>query len=156
MGLKQIESELKELSKILKGAKKLKAKYPPISFLVDGLPKTLKIKNIYSMGRDYKNFYVFHLKNYKKIPKTRWFLAISLASQSSDLLVSLAKEYMKKSKALRLIQYSIYPNTLRINLLLIIELDANQSYSNAVEVFTDLRKDFRKKLDKINNLIENE
>ncbi len=154
--LKEFQGELKENLGKFRDSKKLRGKFSPISFLIKGTPKTLKIKSIISLGGEYKNFFLFKLKNYMKTPKIRFFLSVSLASQSSDLLVSLAKEFVSESQTLKLIQYSIYPNTLRINLLLLIELDVNQSFSNAVEVLKVIRQEFRKKLDKINKLIENE
>lgn len=158
MELKNFQLLFKEISERSKEGKKLKGKYPPISFLVKGVPKTLKIKSIISLGGDLKNIYLFRLKNYLKSPnpKSRYFLTVILAYQSSDLLVSLAKDFISGSKALKLIQYSIYPNTLRVNLLLLIELDNTQSFSNAVEMLEGIRQEFRKKLDKITTLMENE
>lgn len=159
MGIKEIQSIIKEINANLeryKGSKKLKGNYPPFSFLVNDVPKTLKIKTILSLGVNFKNFYLIELKNFEKDPKNRYFLANSLASQSSDLLVSLAKGFITEGKELKLIQYSLYPNTLRINLLLLIELDEIQTFSNAVEVLTHIRQEFRKKLDKITTLMENE
>ncbi len=144
--MKELEKNLKETQDILIGSKKLKGKFPPISFLVDGIVKTLKIQNIFALRQEFKNFYLFKLKNYVKQPKIRHFLAVSLASQSSDLLVSLAKEFLGKIKELRLIQYSAYPHTLRINLFLIIELDNIQNYSDTVGVLKAIRLEFRKKL----------
>jgi hypothetical protein len=157
--LEEIQSILEDLkveAEKFQGSRKLKGKFPPISFLVNGNPKILKIKSIISLGGEFKNLYLLTLKNYLKDPKHRTFLAVSLASQSSDLLVSLAKDLIRDSNALKLIQYSLYTNTLRINLLLMIELDNIQSFSNAVEVLKVIRQDFRKKLDKISSLMEND
>ena len=81
---------------ILKDAKRLKNKYPPISEKVNGVSKSLRIKSIYELKGNLNNFIFITTKNYAKNPNHRYFLAILLASQSSDLLVSLAKEFSKK------------------------------------------------------------
>ncbi|MFX0046768.1 MAG: hypothetical protein ACFE8G_01240, partial [Candidatus Hermodarchaeota archaeon] len=82
---------------ILKDAKKIKNKYPPISEKVNRITYSLKIKNIYELEGNLNNLFIIITKNYAKNPRNRYFLAILLASQSSDLLVNLAKEYSRKN-----------------------------------------------------------
>ena len=43
-------------TEIIKKAKELKARYPSLSEIVDGTPKILKIKNIYEMKDEFKNY----------------------------------------------------------------------------------------------------
>ncbi|MFW9987677.1 MAG: hypothetical protein ACFFC3_03395, partial [Candidatus Odinarchaeota archaeon] len=57
---------------------------------------------------------------------------------------------------LKLIQYSIFPKMLRIQLLLIKELNQSEDYSNSMEKLKSIRSIFRIKLDRFKNLVENE
>ena len=96
------------------------------------------------------------VRNHAKQPKTRYFLAISLASQSSDLLVNLTRELVNKDDNMKLIQFSIHPKSMRVSLLALKELNSAENYSRSVEVLQELRKKFRQKLTKIANQVENE
>jgi len=136
------------------GKKAIKGKFPPISELVDKAPKTLKINAILDLSDTAKNFYLFMVKNHSNQPKVRYFLAISLASQSSDLLVSLARDLVLKGENLRLIQYSIHPIHNRVNLLLLKELKKIADYEDSIDLLNSIRQSFRKKLEKIKTLIE--
>ena len=156
MGLKNTQSKLTGIESLIKGGKRVRGKHSPISFLINGTPTPLKIKNLYMLSTKFKYFSIFQLKNYLKTPKLRTFLAITLASQSSDLLVSVAKNLITPGKALKLIQYSVFPSTLRINLLLLIELEDNQVLNESIELLNHIRQEFRKKLDKINFIMQNE
>ncbi|MFX1453641.1 MAG: hypothetical protein ACFFCM_22615 [Promethearchaeota archaeon] len=137
---------------ILKTAKKLKGKYNPISELVDNIPRTLNIREIYRIEKSLKNFFLIIVDNYSKQPKIRYFLALILASQSSDFLVSLAKDYATKNN-LKLIQYSLYPKNMRISLLTLTEIQTIEDFSNSIELLKNFRKSFRKTLEKIKNLV---
>ena len=137
----------------IKNAKKLKGKFAPFSESVNKTPKSLKIKAIYNLKEQLKNFFLIIVRNYSKQPKIRYFLAISLASQSSDFLVSLAKNFASKND-LKLIQYSIYPKTLRIPLLALKELKTVENYSNSIELLNAFRTNFQKTLVKLKNLVE--
>ncbi|MFX0018460.1 MAG: hypothetical protein ACFFAK_07150 [Promethearchaeota archaeon] len=148
-----LESFLK--TEIIKKAKELKARYPSISEIADGKPKILKIKNFYEMKDEFKNYYLIKVKNYNSDPKFRHFLAIILASQSSDFLASIAKEAIKEIGNIKLIQFSIYPKNFRISLLSLKEIRNKDDFLKSVKLLKDLRINFKKKLDKIKNLIEN-
>ena len=139
---------------ILKTAKKLKGKYNPISELVDNIPRTLKIREIYKIEDSLKNLFLIIVNNYSKQPKVRYFLALILASQSSDLLVSLVKDYATMNN-LKLIQYSLFPKNIRISLLTLTEIQTVEDYSNSIELLKNFRNYFRKTFEKIKNLIEN-
>lgn len=142
-------------NEIIKKVKKLRGKHAPISEIVNSVPKTLAVEKIYDLSESNKNFFLFIVKNYSKTPKLRHFLAISLANNSSDFLVLIAKDTAIKNK-LKLIQYSIYRKIFRIQLLLIKEINEIEDYTDLVEKLKNLRSEFRGKLEKIKNLVENE
>jgi hypothetical protein len=140
---------------IIKKFKKLRGKHAPISEAVNNVYNSLKIEKFYDLSEQKKHFYFFIAKNYSKQPKLRYFLAISIANNSSDLLVQLSREYAVQNK-IKVIQYSIFPKTLRIQLLLLKEIEKIEDYAIFLKKLNEIRKDFRSKLIKIKNLIENE
>ena len=99
--------------------------------------------------------FLFTVKNYDKVPKIRYFLAMQLASQSSDLLVALSRDFAIKND-LKLIQYSIYPKSTRTNLLSLKELKEVEDIEKSIGILQDFREDYKKKIVKIKNLVENE
>jgi len=151
------EKELKSFveSEVIKDIKKIRGKKAPIAEIVDNTLLALPVKSIYDMNEVIKKFYFFIVQNHSKQPKLRYFLTITLSDNSSDLLVQLAKEFAIKH-GLKLIQYSIYPKTLRTQLLSMKEIKNPTDYSNSIEVLKAFRKDFREKLVKLKKLVENE
>jgi len=151
------EKELKLFieRKVIKDIKKVRGKKAPIAEFVDNRFVTLPVKSIYNISEQIKNFYFFIIQNNLQEPKVRYFLTITLANNSSDLLVQLAKEIAIKND-LKLIQYSIYPKTLRTQLLSMKEIKNPTDYSNSIEILKATRKDFREKLVKLERLVENE
>ena len=151
------EKELKLFieKKVIKDIKKVRGKKAPIAEFVDNRFVTLPVKSIYNISEQIKNFYFFIIQNNLQQPKVRYFLTITLANNSSDLLVQLAKEIAIKND-LKLIQYSIYPKTLRTQLLSMKEIKNPTDYSNSIEILKATRKDFREKLVKLERLVENE
>lgn len=139
---------------LLNDAKRLKNKYPPISEKIKGVPKSLKIKKIYELKENLKNLYLITVKNYSKKPRYRHFLAILLASQSSDLLVSLAKGFSKEHN-LKLIQFSIYPQHFRVSLFSLKELNTTDNFSESINVLKEFRNKYRKELENLKNIIKN-
>ena len=137
----------------LKDAKVIKNKYPPISEKVNGVSKSLKIKNIHKLQGNLNNFIFITTKNYAKNPRYRYFLALILASQSSDLLVSLAKEFSKKNR-LKLIQFSLYPQHFRVGLFSLKEIHNKNNFSETVNLLKEFRITYRKDLEKLRKLIE--
>jgi hypothetical protein len=135
--------------------KKVRGNHPPIAENVENMPHSLSVKSIYNLSKNLKNFYLITLKNYSKKPKSRYFLVISFANHSSDLLVQLAREIVLKHN-LKLIQYSIYPKTLRIQLLCMKEIHKIKDYENSINILKLIRKRFREKLVRLKNLVENE
>jgi hypothetical protein len=142
--LNEIESLLKTKYRI--ELEELKSKYPPISELIDNQVKILKIKNIYKINEKYKHLFLIKARNYLKLPKLRYFLTINLAFQSSDLLVNLVSNMIKNDSSLKLIQFSLYPKSNRVNLLALKELESVETFSNTVMNLKQLRKDFRRRL----------
>ena len=139
---------------LLTGSKRLKNKYPPISENIKGVPKSLKIKKIYELKENLKNLYLITVKNYSKKPRYRYFLAILLATQSSDLLVSLAKGFSKEH-SLKLIQFSVYPQHFRVSLFSLKELNYTDNLSESINLLKEFRNKYRKELENIKNLIKN-
>jgi len=138
---------------ILEDAKRIKNKYPPISEKIDGISKSLKIKKIHELKGNLNNFIVITTKNYAKNPRYRYFLAILLASQSSDLLVNLAREFSKKNR-LKLIQFSLHPQHFRVGLFSLKELREKDKISEVINLLKEFRIKYRKNLEKLGKLIE--
>ena len=142
-------------NEIIKNIKKLRGKHAPISEIVSDVPKILTVEKVYDLREMNKNFFLFIVKNYSKTPKLRYFLAISLAHNSSDLLVQLARDFAVRND-LKLIQYSIFPKNFRIQLLLLKEIEKAKDYTSFIEILKTYRRQFRHKLERIKNLVENE
>ncbi|MFX1453917.1 MAG: hypothetical protein ACFFDB_00945 [Promethearchaeota archaeon] len=130
---------------VIDKTKKLKGKHSPIAQIVDNKPQSLPVVAIYDLNRTLKNFFLIILKNYAKKPKLRYFLTISIANNSSDFLVVLAREFALKHN-LKLIQYSIYPKTLRTQLLCMKEIENQEDYDNSVKILKSIYTEFREKL----------
>jgi len=139
---------------IIKEIKKIRGKHSPISEVVNNVSQSLRVEKIYDLSKKEKYYFLLITRNYNKQPKLRYFLAISLANNSSDLLVQFARDFVIKSD-LKLIQYSIFPKTLRIQLLLLKELKLIEDYANSIDKFKNYRKEFRSNLVKVKNLVEN-
>ncbi len=128
-----------------KKAKKIRGKHSTLSELVDRAPKILKIENIYIMPES-NHHILFITKNHSRRPKKRIFLGISLASQSSDLLVNIAKKMSKNKENVRFVQYSLYPNTSRVNLIAMLEVLSSEEYEGSIDFLSELRRKYRKEL----------
>ncbi|MBY8982972.1 MAG: hypothetical protein KGD57_08490 [Candidatus Lokiarchaeota archaeon] len=142
------------LDELLTNAKKLKGKYPPISEIVNKEVKLLKIKDIYKLEDNVLKLYLFSTINYSKEPKYRYFIGDVIASQSSDFIVYLTKDLAINNK-LRLIQYCLYPNIHRVNLIGLKEINKEEDYPKVIDNFKKLNKKFKEKLEKIHTIIEN-
>ena len=146
-----LQNHLKK--EIIKDAKRIKNKYPPISEKVNGITKVLKVKKIYELKGNLNNFILIVTKNYAKNPKFKYFLAILLASQSSDILVNLAKEYSKKNN-LKLIQFSLHPQNSRVGLFALKEIESRDNVTEVVKLLKEFRILYRKDLDNFGKIIE--
>ena len=142
-------------SKVIKNAQKLRGKFAAISELIEDTLRTLTVQNIFKLGDELKGLFLVSVKNYYKYPKIRYFLAIQLASQSSDFLVALSRDFAIKND-LKLIQYSVVPKTTRISLLSLKEIKEIEDFEKSIGILQDFREKFRKKIAKIKNLVENE
>ncbi len=151
MSQKELQAFLQ--NEIFKKSKKLKGKFAPFSEIIDNEYRVLKIKAIYDLSEKSKNLYLFIIRNYSKPPKERFYLAIILAAQSSDLLVSLANNFAQKN-GLKLIQYAINPKQLRISLISLKEIENLEDYSFSVDILKEFRTFFRNMLGKIKSSLE--
>ena len=142
-------------SDVIKNAQKLRGKFAAISELIENSQRTLTVQNIFKLRDELKGLFLFSVKNYDKLPKIRYFLAMQLASQSSDFLVALSRDFAIKND-LKLIQYSIVPKTTRISLLSLKEIKEIEDFEKSIGMLQDFRERFRKKIAKIKDLIENE
>lgn len=133
---------------VLKQSRKIRGKFPPFSEIIDNETKILKIIKIYELEILSKNFYLLIVKNYSKHPKERYFLAIKLASQSSDLLVTLSNDFAHKN-SLRLIQYIITPKLHRVSLISLKEIVTIEDYSLSIEILREFRNKFLNILTKV-------
>jgi len=140
-----MEDLISFIKKKKKKAKKLRGKHSPLSELVNSAPKILKIENIYIMPES-NHHLLFIIKNHVKKPKKRIFLGISIASQSSDLLVNIAKKMSKNKENIRFVQYSLYPDTFRVNLIAMLEVLSSEEYEGSINFLSELRKKYRKEL----------
>ena len=139
-------------SSLLKDAKKLRGKYLPISEKIMGVQKVLTIKNIYKLSGRLKSFYLITIKDATIKQKRRYFIAIQLASQSSDFLVKIAKKIIRQEEIpFKLIQYAIHPKSLRVTLLCMAELNNENNIADLIKKVEDLRVVFQQK---INNLVK--
>lgn len=136
-----------------KRSKNLKGRFAPFSEMIDNELRVLKVKNIYDLSEKFKNMWLFIVKNYSKHPKERYFFGVLLASQSSDLLVSLANDFAKKN-SLKLVQYAINPKYFRISLIALKEIEKIEDYSFSIELLKEFRTKFRNMLVKIKNAME--
>ncbi|MHA2008037.1 MAG: hypothetical protein ACXABO_12005 [Promethearchaeota archaeon] len=142
-------------NKVIKDSKKVRGKHSPIAEIVEGTLYSLPVKFLYDLREKLKYLFLIGVKNYSKQPKVRYFLTVSLANNSSDLLVQLAKDYAVKND-LNLVQYSIFLKTLRIQLLALKEIKNIDDYNNSLDILHEFRKIFRDKLVRIKRTIENE
>ncbi len=142
-------------SKVIKNAQKLRGKFAAISEMIEDSQRTLTVQNIFKLGDELKGLFLFSVKNYDKHPKIRYFLAMQLASQSSDFLVALSRDFAIKND-LKLIQYSVVPKTTRISLLSLKEIKEIEDFEKSIGILQDFREKFRIKMAKIKNLVENE
>jgi len=138
---------------VIKSSHKLKGSFLPLSEKVDNQQKTLKIKAIYQITDMSSRFYLLVVKNHSKPPNLRYFLLLSFASQSSDLLVRLAKDLVKKYD-LKLAQYQLEKQIPRISLLCLKELKSKGEYGNSLDLLKKIRSIFRKRMDDLIALTE--
>jgi len=148
MSTKNLQDFIKEKTN---NAIKLKGKHSPLSEKVKGKTQQLKIKEIYKISEQEMGIFLIAAKNYDKKLKYRYFLAVILANVSSDLLVKLAKDFALKNN-IRLIQYSLYPKTHRINLLALKELKNRDDYSQGLDKLKSFKINFQNRLENIKNI----
>ncbi|MBN1802097.1 MAG: hypothetical protein JW891_11350 [Candidatus Lokiarchaeota archaeon] len=130
----------------MNNANKIKGKHPPMIRIVGKERRVLKVNALYDLDYLFKNFFLFVLNDKSEKAKTKYYLAILLASQSSDFLSELAKKGMSKSDNFKLIQYSTYPKSSRTSLLLLKECTSLEEYKSTITLLQENRTRFRKKI----------
>ncbi|MBY9019281.1 MAG: hypothetical protein KGD66_10670 [Candidatus Lokiarchaeota archaeon] len=149
---KELGSKIKE--KLLRDSRRLKEKYPPLSDIINGTQLTLQINRLYELSGDLRQFYLIIVKS--KNGKSRYLICIKLATQSSDFLVSLARTTIKDEPNLRLLQFSLIPKHLRVNLLCLKEIEHEDDLQGIIDLLKQVRSRFRKTLEKITSQMEND
>jgi len=91
-----------------------------------------------------------------KNEKLKYLICITLASQSSDFLVSLARKTIKDEPSLRLLQFSLIPKHLRVNLLCLKEIEHEDDLQGSINLLKEVRSRFRKTLEKITSQMDND
>ncbi|MFO8019959.1 MAG: hypothetical protein R6U96_15145 [Promethearchaeia archaeon] len=143
----------KFIDNILKDAEKIRSKLPNLSRTVQGKQVILKIKKIYSFKEKNSKFFLLQVRNYEKTPKYLYFLGKRLVSQSSDLIVLLAKEFAIEHD-IELVQFPLHPQTRRVNLLALKRLPDGNSYPETVDLLNSYKKRLSKKMEKIKRIAE--
>ncbi|MHA1669124.1 MAG: hypothetical protein ACTSV5_00965 [Promethearchaeota archaeon] len=152
---KELGVRIKEI--LLKDSHKLKEKYPPLSYIIKGTLLTLQINRLYELSGDLRQFYIIFTKSKKsKNGNLKYFICITLASQSSDFLVSLARTTIKDETSLRLLQFSLIPKHLRVNLLCLKEIEHEDDLQGIINLLKQVRSRFRKTLEKITSQMGND
>jgi len=147
----ELGSRIKE--KLLKDSHRLKEKYPPLSDFINGTQLTLQINRLYELSGDLRQFFLIIAKS--KDGKLKYLICITLASQSSDFLVSLARKTIKDETSLRLLQFSLIPKHLRVNLLCLKEIEHEDNLQGSITLLKQVRSRFRKTLENITSQMDN-
>jgi hypothetical protein len=144
--------ELKEKIKqdLLSKATKLNHKYPPISDRIDDKLRVQKIKKIFQLKEDYQNFYLIITKLKNDNKEKKYYLALIVAVQSSDLLVKIAKKLVLNEEHIHLIQFPFHPKHFRVSLAFLRELEEFMDIDELKNKLNTLRTKF---LMKLNNII---
>ena len=148
---KELGRRIKE--KLLRDSHRLKEKYPPLSYTINGIQLRLQINRLYELSGDLRQFCIIIAKS--KDGKLIYLICITLASQSSDFLVSLARTTIKDETNLRLLQFSLMPKQLRVNLLCLKEIEHEDDLQGSITLLKQVRSRFRKTLEKITSQMDN-
>lgn len=145
-----MDLKIKIKNDLISKGNRIRNKYPPISKKNDGGLLIQKIKKVFQLKADFKNFYLINTKSTNHQKEKRYYLALIIASQSSDLLVKIAQKVIIEEKDLRLIQFSFHPEHSRVSLALLKELDELSDFNELKTKLNSLKSKF---LTKLNNLI---
>ena len=148
----ELGSRIKE--KLLKDSHRLKEKYPPLSDIINGTQLKFQINRVYELSGDLKQLNMIIAKS--KNGNLKYLICITLASQSSDFLVSIARKTIKNESNLRLLQFSLIPKHLRVNLLCLKEIEQEDDLQGIIDLLKQVRSRFRKNLEKITSQMDND
>jgi hypothetical protein len=127
--------------------KKIKGKCLPIQTHTGVEP----IQQIFTFDSSRKNFpYIFI------VTKTHYYLGITLARQSSDFLVNLAKKIIseKKITKINLMQYMLPKDISSLKLIIFRELIQEVDFNSTQKELTDIQTQFTEKQQKIIDLVK--
>ncbi len=131
---------------------RLKGKFLPISENIRKKRHNYKVKSIYSLEDELKDrFYLIKFINPENKPKYLYFISFILAYQSSDLLVFIARDLVKRANIL-LTQYPIKTKQFRLSLICLKEIKNKENFFKTKNIIKELYIEFKHKLIKISEM----
>jgi len=131
---------------------RLKGKFLPIAENRGEKQIQYKVKAIYSLKDKLKHrFYLIKYYNHEKYPRYGYFISFILASQSSDFLVFIVRELLKRNKLL-LIQYPLKMKQFRLSLMCLKKVENKDEFFKTKDIIKELYKELKLKLIKISEI----
>ncbi len=131
---------------------RLKGKFLPISENLRKKRHNYKVKAIYSLKDELKDrFYLIKFINPENKPKYLYFISFILAYQSSDLLVFIARDLVKRANLL-LTQYPLKAKQFRLSLMCLKEIKNKDDFFKTKTIMKIVYKELRYKLIKISEM----
>lgn len=131
---------------------RLKGKFLPISENIRKKRHNYKVKAIYSLKDELKDrFYLIKFINPENKPKYLYFISFILAYQSSDLLVFIVRDLVKRANIL-LTQYPLKVKHFRLSLICLKEIKNKENFFKTKDIIKELYKEFKHKLIKISEM----
>jgi len=131
---------------------RLKGKFLPISENRGEKQIQYKVKAIYSLKDELKDrFYLIKFINPENKPKYLYFISFILAYQSSDLLVFIARDLVKRANLL-LTQYPLKAKQFRLSLMCLKEIKNKDDFFKTKTIMKIVYKELRYKLIKISEM----
>ncbi len=128
---------------------RLKGRFLPILENIRKKRHNYKVKAIYSLEDELKDrFYLLKFINPENKPKYLYFISFILAHQSSDLLVFIARDLVKRVNLL-LIQYPLKAKQFRLSLICLKEIKNKDDFFKTKEIIKEVYKELKYKFIKI-------
>ncbi len=133
---------------------RLKGKFLPISENIRKKRHNYKVKAIYSLEDELRDrFYLIKFINPENKPKYLYFISFILAYQSSDLLVFIARDLVKRANIL-LTQYPLKVKQFRLSLICLKEIKNKDDFFKTKTIMKELYKELKHKLIKISEMTD--
>ncbi len=133
---------------------RLKGRFLPILENIRKKRHNYKVKAIYSLEDELKDrFYLLKFINPENKPKYLYFISFILAHQSSDLLVFIARDLVKRVNLL-LIQYPLKAKQFRLSLICLKEIKNKDDFFKTKEIIKEVYKELKYKLIKISEITD--